>query len=256
MQIENIDTAAATPAAVAVLMDRKPLVAALSYLAQSIIEARNTIPIVSCVVLETCEAGTRMIGTDLDIVATCELPGAWEAPGSIVADVRALLAAVKACDGDTVNLRLDGNGVLVSGDGIASRVSTLPRDDFPMLKRETESRFFVVRSAELAHDWTRARASISTEETRYYLNGIFMHAERVEAGDGVPDTLTWASTDGHRLTLHPPPAAVDHGRGHARRCHSAHGPAGLHYPAQDGRGDAQGAGRQAGSRRLGGLPRR
>lgn len=198
MQIQNVDTTTATAATVAVLIERKPLVAALSYLSGSIVERANTIPIVSCIVIEACEAGARILGTDLDIYASCELPGAWETPGSIVADARALLAAVKACEGDTIKLQADAGAVIVSGEGVASRVPSLPRGDFPAAKPIGETAFFVVNAPELAGDWRRVSSSISTEETRYYLNGVFMHAPTV-AKDEAP-VLTFASTDGHRLT--------------------------------------------------------
>ncbi len=195
----HIDTAITAAAAVApaALVERAPLVAALSFLSGNIVERRNTIPILSNVLIVASEAGARLTGTDLDIQASTDVPAVWDAPASFTVDVVALLAAVKACEGDTVRLQLDAGGVTVSGDGMASRLATLPADDFPAIAPIGDNPVgFVLDAATLSHDWTRVQACQSTEETRYYLNGILMHAP-ARAEDR--RALVFAATDGHRL---------------------------------------------------------
>jgi len=190
-----------TAAAALVLFDRAPLLAALSYLSASIVEARNTIPIVSCVLIEATDDGARLTGTDLDMAASTIVPAAWDAPGAVAVDARDLLAAVKAITGDAVQLQRVEGAVLVVGDGMTSRVAVLPAADFPrdaVKPLTAAAAAYSTDAATLAHDWSRVLRAVSFEETRYYLNGINAHLiER----KGHATRLAYAATDGHRLAV-------------------------------------------------------
>ena len=199
MHSEAIDTTNATPANAAALIERKPLLDALTFLARHIVERGNTIPILSCVLICATDAGVRLAGTDLDIFAETTIPAAWDVPGSFAADSAALLAAVKACDGDTINLAVDGGKLKVWGSGVAVSVTILPACDFPAAKAIEKPARLVFDAATLAADVLRVRGSVSTEETRYYLNGAYFHAP-VMAADA-PPVLRMVSTDGHRLSV-------------------------------------------------------
>ena len=94
-------------------------------------------------------------------------------------------------------------------------MSTLPRDDFPVIAEGELPTRFELPAATLSQIIDKTRFAISTEETRYYLNGIFLHVV-----DEAQPVLKAAATDGHRLarvTI----AAPGGRRGHARRDHPA-----------------------------------
>ena len=97
----------------------------------------------------------------------------------------------------------------------ASPLSTLPRDDFPIIAEGELPTRFELPAATLRQIIDKTRFAISTEETRYYLNGIYVHVS-----DEAQPVLKAAATDGHRLarvTVPRPEGAA----GHARRDHPA-----------------------------------
>lgn len=194
MNAISIATAAtATPAPAAVMFERKPLVDALAFLAKHAVEARNTIPIVSCVLIEATDDGARLTGSDLDLWLSTTIAAAWDVPGAIAVDARELLAAAKA-GGDMVTIDADGR---VSDGTLSSRIASRDASDFPRPKAfETGSRF-ALDAATLAHDLARVVPCISSEETRYYLNGVFIHTDN--GSNGSPVSFHMATTDGHRL---------------------------------------------------------
>lgn len=198
------------------IIDRKPLIAALTALATAggVIERRNTIPIVSAVLVEMTDEGARFTGSDLDIYASTIVPAACDGRASFaVSDPRAFLAAVKGCTSSTVTVEHSGDVLTVSGDGMAMRLDTLPAGDFPAPTsiNVADAAGFTLPALQCSHDLRRTLHTVSTEETRYYLNGVFMHAP-IDA-QGKPFALKMAATDGHRLCVVERPAPAFTGRG-------------------------------------------
>jgi len=198
------------------IIDRKPLIAALTALATAggVIERRNTIPIVSAVLVDMTDEGARLTGSDLDIYASTVVPAACEGRASFaVSDPRAFLAAVKGCTSSTVTVEHSGDVLTVSGDGMAMRLETLPAGDFPAPTsiKVADAAAFTLPALQCSHDLRRTLHTVSTEETRYYLNGVFMHAPL--NADGKPIALKFAATDGHRLSVVTRPVPEFTGRG-------------------------------------------
>lgn len=195
----------AEPAAASIIIaERAALLSALAFLNKSIVEKRNTIPILSGVLFRPIGEGDdvpfTIQGTDLDLQATVEISGCWSTPLPFVAaSCAALHDAVKACPGDTVTLEIDGGKLTVSGGGASMKLSTLPADDFPLIAFAEPVATFRLEGRDLAADLARVSHAISTEETRYYLNGIFMHRYQ-DAEDAAP-VLRMAATDGHRMVV-------------------------------------------------------
>jgi DNA polymerase-3 subunit beta len=196
-QIEAANDAA-LPAII--VLERANLAEALTFLCGSIIERRNPIPILSGVLFAPEGNGSSVVtitGTDLDIFATTSLPGDWPADCEpfVAADAKALLSAVKGCGDELVTLELTEGGKLkVSGGGASMLLPTLPADRFPHVAPGVMLASLAFPADEFALDLARVQPAISTEETRYYLNGIFMHRY---GGDS--PMLRFAATDGHRL---------------------------------------------------------
>jgi len=174
-------------------IERATLLKCLSHV-QSVVERRNTIPILSNVLIEAAGDGTvRVMATDLDLQVV-ETLGAVsvEAPGAITVSAHLLFdIARKLPDGSQVSLETADNRMTVKAGRSRFSLPTLPRDDFPMIVEGDLPTSFEIPAAILAQLIDRTRFAISTEETRYYLNGIFFHV--------TDEDLKAAATDGHRL---------------------------------------------------------
>lgn len=174
-------------------IERATLLRCLSHV-QSVVERRNTIPILSNVLIEAAAGGAlKVMATDLDLQVV-ETMGAVsvDAPGAITVSAHLLFdIARKLPDGSQVSIETTDNRMVVKAGRSRFTLPTLPRDDFPMIVEGDLPTSFEVPAATLAQLIDRTRFAISTEETRYYLNGIFLHVTDEE--------LKAAATDGHRL---------------------------------------------------------
>jgi DNA polymerase III subunit beta len=174
-------------------IERSTLLRCLSHV-QSVVERRNTIPILSNVLIEAASGGAlKIMATDLDLQVIETLSAVTvEAPGAITVSAHLLFdIARKLPEGSQVSLDASENRMLVKAGRSRFQLPTLPRDDFPMIAEGDLPTSFEVPAATLAQLIDRTRFAISTEETRYYLNGIFLHV--------TDDELKAAATDGHRL---------------------------------------------------------
>ncbi len=178
-------------------IERADLLSALTHV-QSVVERRNTIPILSNVLLDASDGGLVLTATDLDLSITertsAEIaqPGATTAPAHTLYDI-----ARKLPEGSQVEIDATGGDGQLHLNAGRSRfaLSALPRDDFPHMAEGEFSHNFTVAAGDLRRLVDKTRFAISTEETRYYLNGVYMHAAQ---GDGV-SALRAVATDGHRL---------------------------------------------------------
>ncbi|MBV1917706.1 MAG: DNA polymerase III subunit beta [Sphingomonadaceae bacterium] len=174
-------------------IERATLLRCLSHV-QSVVERRNTIPILSNVLIEADTDGTlKIMATDLDL-QVIETLGAVsvETSGAITVSAHLLFdIARKLPDGSQVSLDAADNKMLVKAGRSRFTLPTLPRDDFPVIVEGDLPTSFEIPAVTLAQLIDRTRFAISTEETRYYLNGIFLHV--------IDDELKAAATDGHRL---------------------------------------------------------
>ncbi len=174
-------------------VERATLLRCLSHV-QSVVERRNTIPILSNVLLDAVAGGAlRVMATDLDLqVVETMQANRVDGPGAITVSAHLLFDICrKLPDGSEVSLETADNRMTVRAGRSRFTLPTLPRDDFPMIVEGELPTSFELPAATLAQLIDRTRFAISTEETRYYLNGIFLHVN--------DDELKAAATDGHRL---------------------------------------------------------
>ena len=166
--------------------------------AQSVVERRNTIPILSNVLIEADANGVILRATDLDIEVLDRAPAGVDRPGSTTVNAVTLHDIVrKLPEGALVNLSDDpaaGRLTVQAGRSTFS-LATLPREDFPQMASSEYAINFAAPSAELRRLFDKAKFAISTEETRYYLNGVYLHVAQGEGGE----VLRCVATDGHRL---------------------------------------------------------
>ncbi|MDG6078347.1 DNA polymerase III subunit beta [Erythrobacter litoralis] len=177
-------------------IERATLLRCLSHV-QSVVERRNTIPILSNVLIEADgENALKVMATDLDLQVVEHMDAASvENPGSVTVSAHLLFdIARKLPDGSQVSLETAENRMTVKAGRSRFSLPTLPRDDFPVIVEGDLPTSFELPARTLAELIDRTRFAISTEETRYYLNGIFFHVS-----DEDEPVLKAAATDGHRL---------------------------------------------------------
>ena len=178
-------------------MERAALLRAVAQ-AQSVVERRNTIPILANVLIEAEGETVTFRATDLDIeVLDKELAQVEKAGGTTVSAVTLHEIVRKLPDGALVELVSDpGSGRLsVSAGRSHFSLATLPKEDFPVMASSEYDTNFSAKAEVLRRLFDKSKFAISTEETRYYLNGVYMHVADSEDGKA----LRCVATDGHRL---------------------------------------------------------
>ncbi len=177
--------------------ERASLLRSLQHV-QSVVERRNTIPILSNLLLGAEEGALRLTATDMDLAIVDRSPSDTAMNGQTTAPAHMLYDIVrKLPDGAQLELTTeDGNAKLALRSGNAAfSLNCLPVEDFPAISADELPTEFTISAAQLRHLIEKTRFAISTEETRYYLNGIYLHA--VEEPER--SALRAVATDGHRL---------------------------------------------------------
>ena len=185
-------------------IERAALLKALGHV-QSVVERRNTIPILSNVLLSADHATVGFSATDLDMEIIDETPANIEGSGQITAPAHTLYEIVrKLPEGADVALTYNGEDprLVVQAGRSRFNLPVLPAGDFPVMSSDGLSDRITIDTADLIRLIDKTRFAISTEETRYYLNGLYVH---VVVEDGEP-RLRAVATDGHRLALADMPA--------------------------------------------------
>ncbi|MSO77640.1 MAG: DNA polymerase III subunit beta [Alphaproteobacteria bacterium] len=178
-------------------IERGALLKSLAH-AQSVVERRNTIPILGNVLLDARDGRLSVTATDMDLTIVEATPVSTSEPGSTTAPAHTLYdIARKLAEGAEVVIETKGDsGQIVLRSGRSTfTLSTLPTDEFPFAAGGELPHGFMLPARELRGLIDRTRFAISTEETRYYLNGIYLHATR---SNKVP-VMRAVATDGHRL---------------------------------------------------------
>ena len=166
--------------------------------AQSVVERRNTIPILANVLIEAEGDTVSFRATDLDIEVVDKAPAQVERAGASTVSAVTLHEIVrKLPDGALVSLSDDGTCGRLKVEAGRSNFSlaTLPREDFPVMASSEYAASFEAPAPVLRRLFDKSKFAISTEETRYYLNGVYLHVAEAEDGR----VLRAVATDGHRL---------------------------------------------------------
>ena len=172
-------------------VERKDLLRTMTA-ASSVVERRNTIPVLSNVKIDAQGDILRFTATDLDVEITLDIKAAIHASGSITVGASMLEDITKKLpDGAQVECELTEHRFNVKSGRSRFALQSLPAEDFPDLAAGSMDGKFVMPASTFRRLFAKAMFAVSTEETRYYLNGVFLH----QAGG----QLCGVATDGHRL---------------------------------------------------------
>ncbi|MCS7267747.1 MAG: DNA polymerase III subunit beta [Geminicoccaceae bacterium] len=178
---------------------RTALLHSLSHV-QNVVERRTTIPILGNVKLAATDGALELLATDLDLTLLARESAEIERSGATTAPAHMLFDIVRKLPEDQdVRLAHKPGASELEIEAGRSRFAlpTLPVEDFPVAADEELDVRFAIQPEELAKLIEKSRFAISTEETRYYLNGVHFHV----TGAGAARTLRAVATDGHRLAL-------------------------------------------------------
>jgi DNA polymerase-3 subunit beta len=179
-----------------VTVGRAELLKSLSHV-HRVVERRNTIPILANVLIKAGKSGLELKATDLDLEVIETVPAEVKTPGATTVPAHMIYDIVrKLPEGSQVELNASGDRGSMAVKAGRSRftLQTLPEADFPDLAAGELSHKFSGATPDLKRLVDKTQFAISTEETRYYLNGIYLHAV-----DEKPAKLRAVATDGHRL---------------------------------------------------------
>jgi DNA polymerase-3 subunit beta len=180
-----------------VTVERADLLRSLGHV-HRVVEKRNTIPILANVLIRADHSRLAFKATDLDLEVTETIAGEVSPGGSSTVPAHMFYEIVrKLPEGSQIVLEASGDRAVLAIKAGRSRftLQTLPESDFPDLAAGEMTHSFRIGAADLKRLVDKTQFAISTEETRYYLNGIYLHA----AGSEKAQTLRAVATDGHRL---------------------------------------------------------
>lgn len=165
-------------------------------LATGVVERRQTLPILSNVLIRAHDSQLTITGTDLEVelVGRMPLQTPPEIAGEITVPGRKLLDICKSLPVDaTIKLQLDKERLVVTSGRSRYTLTTLPASDFPAIKPDENATEFSISQSDLTYLTHRTHFAMAQQDVRYYLNGMLL-----EVKDG---TIRTVATDGHRLAL-------------------------------------------------------
>ena len=177
--------------------DRATLLKALAHI-QSVAEKRNTIPILANVLIAVRDGRLSFTATDMEIAIVEEVAASTSRNGATTAPAATLYEIMRKLP-ESAEIELEHGGgdaqLALRAGKFATSLIALPVEDFPSMTAGQLPHHFHLPALVLRGLIDRTRFAISTEETRYYLNGIYLHAAVAEG----TRKLRAVATDGHRL---------------------------------------------------------
>ena len=164
-------------------------------LLQGIVERKNTIPILANVLIDAEADQISLLATDLDVGLRSRTSASVVKPGTLTLPAKKLFEIVGALPETEIRITEDkgGKSVTIAADRFESRMQTLPSSEFPTPPDASGLTFVSLPGAELKRMITYTRFAITSEDTRYFLNGAQLVLQ--------PDSMSMVATDGHRLAF-------------------------------------------------------
>ncbi len=165
------------------------------YWTQSIVERRNTMPILANVLIEARKGSIYLTATDLEVGVRGGFEGETSREGSITVNAKKLYEIVREAPEDTIHLkRLENDWVEIKSGKSVFKIVGMDAREFPQFPRIEAEKLSTTPAGMMREMIERTLFSVSMDETRHSLNGVFVE----EAGDG---KVRMVATDGHRLAF-------------------------------------------------------
>jgi DNA polymerase-3 subunit beta len=164
-------------------------------LLQGIVERKNTIPILANVLLDASQNHVSLLATDLDVGLRSQCEASVVKPGTLTLPAKKLFEIVSALPDTEIRIEEDkgGRSVTVAADRFESRMQTLPAAEFPTPPDDGGGTSVSLPGPALKRMISHTRFAITSEDTRYFLNGAQLVLQ--------PDSMSMVATDGHRLAF-------------------------------------------------------
>ena len=172
---------------------------ALNY-CQGIIEKRSTLPILSNILLEVQNSKLTITATDLDLIFIHQLDNVEVLEEGKITTTSSIMYDIvrKFSSGKKINLTLNEKSKLhLESEKSNFNLNCITAKDFPITDENFENDFFKIKSKNLLKLLNKCKFSVSNDETRHYLSGIYLHQTEVEE----KNYLTAVATDSHRMSI-------------------------------------------------------
>ena len=161
---------------------------------QNVVSTRTTLPILSNVLLRAADERLELTATDLDVTVACSVEAKVKKPGASTVPVKRLFGIVRELTNADVDLEVDDkNSCSVRSGASFYRINGLSADEFPPLPKFKEDKKVVLSQETVKAMMKKTSFAISTDESRYVLNGVFISLK--------DHKITMVATDGRRLAL-------------------------------------------------------
>ncbi len=163
-------------------------------IASSVVERRQTLPVLSNVLLKANNQHLTLIGTDLEVEIVTQIPLEESVEGEITLPARKFLDICRALpDNANLNIETDGEKAMIRSGRSRFSLATLPASEFPNIEPMTSPYEFSISQKVLKSLIDQTQFSMAQQDVRYYLNGLMLELS--------PNELCAVATDGHRLAL-------------------------------------------------------
>ncbi|MEI6072188.1 MAG: DNA polymerase III subunit beta [Verrucomicrobiae bacterium] len=161
---------------------------------QNVVSNRATLPVLSNALLEASDSGLRLTTTDLEVSIRCTIEAKVERAGATTLPARRLAAIVRELPSSEVVIDVDAKHAATIRCGASFfKIYGLPQEEFPAFPTFGEPKSFTLKQSELKDGLRKTSYAISSDETRYVLNGILFSL--------ADNKMTLVATDGRRLAL-------------------------------------------------------
>ncbi len=166
--------------------------------AQNIVEKRNTMPILVNVLLEAKGTTLRGFATDLEVSLTDEIPAGVKSAGKVAVSAKSLFEIIKELPEGKIELeRKDNNWLKITQNRAVFNIVGISPEEYPVFPTFTTQEFVKIDGGVLSEMIEKTIYSVSTDETRYHLNGVYLEVRTDKDGP----SYRMVATDGHRLSM-------------------------------------------------------
>ena len=165
---------------------------------QGVVEKKNTMPILSNMLLTADSNGIEIVATDLEIGLRGRYAAEVEKPGAVTVSAKKMYEIVRELPAEDIQIKVeDGNWVKIISGQSHFKLVALPKDEYPALPDVAEEGMIVIEGETLREMIKKTLYSVGENDARYVLNGLFVHM--TQAKNGL--SIRMVGTDGHRLSM-------------------------------------------------------